>query len=63
LLAYILENEHGGKGIGLVEKLVQRIEEEQEEDWLRSIISEIVIRGGYGTADMNGFKYRTFLCF
>jgi len=47
-LAYILENDHGGNGIGLVEKLVQRIEEEQEEDWLRSIISEIVIRGGYG---------------
>ena len=45
LLTYLLDTEHG-KNIGLVEKLVQRLDEEQEEEWLRSVITEVMIRGG-----------------
>ena len=45
LLTYLLDTEHS-KNIGLVEKLVQRLDEEQEEEWLRSVISEVMIRGG-----------------
>lgn len=54
-MTYMLHTEHKNN-LPLVEKLLQRMEEEQEEEWVRAIVDEMLASGAHERGEGVGVR-------